>query len=129
MGQGLPGAKCYGDSPWVLPIRARPGSQDPSHHPSQEQGSQGAPGQNQPWASGTSMGTEKGQGQDGTWAHGWAWLRGAHGWAGQGSKELETGPAALSLGQGLTGPAGLTWGLGPRQGQETGCEDFPCISS
>lgn len=45
------------------------------------------------------------------WARGWAWLVGAHGWAGQGWEELKTGPAAL-LGQGLVAMGGLQWGPG-----------------
>ena len=53
--------------------------------PRQEPGSQGAPGQ--PWASGTSPGDELR-----------SWV---HGWARQGCGELETGPATVSLGQGL----------------------------
>jgi len=32
----------------------------------------------------------------------WAWLSKAHGQAGQGCEELETGPAAVLMGQGLT---------------------------
>ena len=36
-----------------------------------------------------------------TWARRWARLSRAHGWAGQGCGELETGPAVVSLGQGL----------------------------
>ena len=47
-----------------------------------------------------------GQAEAGTWAHGWAQLSGAHGQAGQGCGELETSPAAASLGQGLTAMGG-----------------------
>ena len=46
---------------WGLPVgsvRAGPGSQGLSQHPSQEQGSWGTPGQPQPWAS--------------PWGQGWA---------------------------------------------------------
>lgn len=48
--------------------RARPGSQYPSHHPSQEQDSQGALGKPQPQASGTCLGMGTGQGRVRTWA-------------------------------------------------------------
>ena len=56
--------------------RAGPGSQGPSHHPSQEQGRWGQP---QPRASGTSVGTGLGGGWAGLWACRWgqdqAWLQ------------------------------------------------------
>jgi len=51
---------------------AEPGSQDLSHHPSQKQGSLGAPWQPQFWA------PPWGWGQARLWVHGWAWLGGAH---------------------------------------------------
>lgn len=44
--------------------------------------------------------------QAGPPAHGWVWLGGAHGWAGQHCGDLETGPAAALLGQGLTALGG-----------------------
>jgi len=47
------------------------GRQSPTHLPSQEQGSQGALGQPQPQASGSSIGTSLSQGQAGTSVHRW----------------------------------------------------------
>ena len=54
---------------------------------------------------GRAVGIGTGRCWAGIWACGLAWLNGAHGWAGQGCGQLETGPAAAaSLGQGLTAP-------------------------
>jgi len=44
------------------------------------------------------------QGQARTWAHGWVWLSGAQSQDSQGSEQLETGPAAVSLQQWLMVP-------------------------
>lgn len=63
----------YGGSP-----EAEPGSQILSHRPIQEQGSQGAVGQPQPRATGTSMGTS--QSQEGRWARVWPGLVGPMAW-------------------------------------------------
>ncbi|KAK4831651.1 hypothetical protein QYF61_018618 [Mycteria americana] len=81
-------------------------------------------GQPQPRAPGTSLGM--GPGWAKAWACGWAWLSGTHGQAGQGCGELQAGPAAASLGQGLVAPGaemgpwavGRWWSLrGAGQGQ------------
>ena len=72
-----------------------------------------AAGQLPPRHQGTSLGMATGQGQARPSAHGWVWLSGAHGQAGQCCGELETGPAAAMLGQGLMAPGRLTWGPGP----------------
>ena len=66
------------------------------------------PGQPQPWASATSLGTGM-----------WAQLSSAHGKVGQGCGELETSPAAASLGQGLMAPGGTdmgSWAMGRVRG-------------
>lgn len=105
--------------------RAGPGSPGPCHHPGQEQGTGGtrasprAPGPGHrvpPWAAGTGQG--------------WAGQGRAHGRAGQGGGEPETGPAAASLGQGLTalgGQHGLWAGWGrPQIGQGGACKAYQC---
>ena len=72
-----------------LGVRIRPGEEN----------------EGQKWlGSATAMGP--GRGQAGTSVHGWAWLSGAHGRAGQGCGQLEISPAAASLGQGLMAPGG-----------------------
>jgi len=76
----------------------------------------GALGQPPPPASGSSLGMGMGWGQARTRARGWAWLSEAHGWAGQGCGELQTGPAVASLGQGLAAPGGWHGVLGHGQG-------------
>lgn len=89
---------------------AGPGSQGLSH-PSQEQ--LGSLGQwTPPW------GWEQAKAR--TWAHGWAWIRGAT--AEQGCGKLETGPAVALLGQGLVDPGAdmWLWAVGDPQAGQAG---------
>lgn len=64
-------------------------------------------------APGTSMGMGTGRGQAGPPAHGWVWLGGAHGRAGQRCGDLESGPCRGTAGTGTDSPGGLTWRPGP----------------
>ena len=95
-------------------IRAGPGIQGRSHRLSQGWAAGGTGAAPAP-ASGTSW-HRVGQGWAGMWAYWCTWLRRAPGQAGQGSGELETGPAVVVLGQGLTAPGGWNGVLGCGQG-------------
>lgn len=77
-----------------------PGIQSLSHHSSQEQpGAATAPDMAPLWRWRCAGSLQV------------AWLSGAHGWSEQGCGELESGPVAASLGQGLIA-LGLTLGFG-----------------
>lgn len=85
----------------------------PGHIPCPSKGVEqlGASGQPQPWC----LPRDRDRPRPGCTVglHRFAWFKGAHGWAGQAYRELETNPSAESLRQGLRAPGGLNWCPGP----------------
>lgn len=74
--------------------------------------------QPQPCAPGSSLGF----GWSKIWAHGWVWLSGAHGWAGQGRGELKSGHGVTLLGRGEAGSWAMgRWGEAARAGEPRKC--------